>query len=121
MTRRRGSVAFSLVQSEYNLSGLETNAAFQRDLSTAQQGYLRGLYIDANPRMVRNLLTGACPEIRCGAYQLKCTSEDLFAGTVEALYLMRCTFFHGELVPSKEAAACYEPAYQLVRKFLASI
>jgi hypothetical protein len=42
----------------------------------------------------------------------------LFAGMVEVLYEMRCTLFHGELAPTKEAVVCYEPAFRLVRRFL---
>ena len=26
--------------------------------------------------------------------------------------------FHGEMVPTKEASACYEPAFKIVRRFL---
>ena len=68
--------------------------------------------------MVCSLLDGEHSPIECGTFSLKCGREALFAGTVEAIYLMRCTLFHGELEPTPETSQCYEPAYRLVRQFL---
>jgi hypothetical protein len=56
--------------------------------------------------------------IRCGAYNFVCGKDVLFAASIEVVYQMRCTLFHGELVPTKDAVLCYEPAYRLVRRFL---
>lgn len=38
--------------------------------------------------------------------EFRCQPEQLFAGVTETIYLMRCCYFHGELVPSREASAC---------------
>ena len=57
-------------------------------------------------------------EIKCGAYGFNCGKEALFAGVVETVYQMRCTLFHGELIPTKDAVSCYEPAFRIVRRFL---
>jgi len=59
--------------------------------------------------------------LSCGAYDFRCQPDQLFAGVSETIYLMRCCYFHGELVPSREASACYEPAYHIVRRFLQAI
>jgi hypothetical protein len=119
--RQNGSLAFHFVQPKYDLAGLESHADYLSNLSANQQAFLRGLYLNANPREFSNLLEGNGPSITCGAYDFKCTAENLFAGVVETIYLMRCSYFHGELVPSREASACYEPAYHIIRRFLFSI
>ena len=59
--------------------------------------------------------------ISCGAHHFKCGEDYLFAGVVEILYLMRCTLFHGELDPTRDASGCYEPAYRIVRRMLEAI
>jgi hypothetical protein len=121
VTRQNGTTLFSLVQPAYDLSGLEAHQDYLTQLSPQQKALLRGLYLSANPREVVNLLDAGQSPITCGAYDFKCQADQLFAGIVETIYLMRCCYFHGELVPSKEASACYEPAYHIVRRFLQSI
>jgi hypothetical protein len=56
--------------------------------------------------------------LQCGAYIFECGRDALFAGAAEVLYEMRCTLFHGELAPTKDAVSCYEPAFRIVRRFL---
>ena len=112
---------FRHIQTKYDLGGIETQTDFVSKLNPSQQGRLKALYRLINPRFEANLLSMGQSDIVCGAHCFKSTPEDLFAGIVEIIYLMRCTLFHGELVPSREAANCYEPAYHLVRKFLQSI
>ena len=121
VNRQNGTVAFCSVQPTYDVAGLEANQNYLDKLSHQQQAFLRGLYLSANPREVTNLLEAGQPAIMCGAYELRCQPEQLFAGVVETIYLMRCCYFHGELVPSREASACYEPAYHIVRRFLQAI
>lgn len=119
--KKSGAVAFTLVQPTYDISALESNQNYLDDLSPTQQAFLRGLYLDANPQEVANLLDSGQPAIACGAYEFRCQPDQLFAGVAETIYLMRCCYFHGELVPSREASACFEPAYHIVRKFLQAI
>lgn len=121
VTRQNGTVAFTLTQPSYDLAGLESHPQYLQALSGQQQALLRGLYLQANPRQMVNLLEGGHQPIVCGAYELRCQPEQLFAGVAETIYLMRCCYFHGELVPSREASACYEPAYHIVRRFLQAI
>ncbi len=117
-----GVVVFQHNQANYTLADLEAQAGFSQTLSPTQQGVLRQLYAEVSPNWVENLLTYQDPatavDIECGAYRFKCGKNALFAGMVEVLYQMRCILFHGELAPSKDAIACYEPAYRLVRRFL---
>ncbi len=121
---RNGTTRFLLNQNRYDLAGLEGAPDFAARLNANQQGQLRGLYIAFSPRLVADLTN--CPgagarQIATGAVNMMCSPENLFAGIVENVYLMRCSLFHGELVPTKDATACYEPAYRIVRRFLASI
>lgn len=105
-------------QARFDLTDLEAQQSFQKSLTQNLQGILRQLYKDVVPVHICNLLEGQSQPIQCGAYEFRCERDSLYAGIVEALYLMRCTLFHGELVPTKEAIACYEPAYRLLRRFL---
>ena len=106
------------MQPSYDLARLEQLPAFQQSLTINLQGILRQLYQQACPKWVVNLLDGDQQPIVCGAYHFRCGPEALFAGIVEAVYLMRCTLFHGDLAPTQLAVRCYEPAYRLVRRFL---
>jgi hypothetical protein len=114
---RKGNIVLNHLQTHFDPTDLEAHGAF-KILSTNIQGFLRQLYKQIAPQWVGNLTEGAETPIECGAHKFCCGRDALFAGVVEALYLMRCTLFHGELVPSKEAIACYEPAYRLVRRFI---
>jgi hypothetical protein len=73
---------------------------------------LKGLYKSVNPRLVVDLTVRGESPIEACAYRFTCTPDEIFAGVSEVVYLMRNTLFHGELVPNRDATACYEPAYQ---------
>jgi hypothetical protein len=115
---RNNAVRFAYQQQAYGLADLEAQPGFQHNLTLNLQAFLRDLYNQAAPKWIANLLGGAQAPIACGAFTFCCGREPLFAGVVEALYLMRCTLFHGELAPTQHAVKCYEPAYRLVRRFL---
>lgn len=123
VTKKKGGT--SLVQipaTAHDLQALPTSPGFQQ-LSVAQQNVLRRLYAEAAPLWHCDLTSHEDPEpgdpvLQCGAYQFRCGKDVLFAGVVEVLYEMRCTLFHGELAPTKQAVGCYEPAFRLVRRFL---
>jgi hypothetical protein len=122
--RTKGAmIVIQQTQTAFDISGLEILPDFRQKLTTNLQGILRQLYTQAAPNWIENLTTYCDPdpnarEIKCGAYPFNCGKEALFAGVVEVLYQMRNTLFHGELVPTKDAVACYEPAFRLVRRFL---
>lgn len=116
--KRKGEIIFDCFQARFDLPDLEANPGFKNGLTVNMQAFLRQLYRKISPRLVEDLTSGTEREIKCGAHEFRCGRDSLFAGMVEAIYLMRCTLFHGELTPTKEATACYEPAYRLVRRFL---
>lgn len=120
--RRGTTIKLQHTQNKFDLADLESQTAYQ-SLNTNQQITLRQLYSRAAPKWIANLMTHRdldpnTREIKCGAYPFNCGRDALYAGVVEVIYQMRCTLFHGELIPTKEAIACYEPAYRLVRRFL---
>jgi len=114
---RKGNIILTYTQPFFNPTDLESQPQF-KFLSLNLKNYLRHLYQQVAPQLFGNLSNGGEVAIECAAYKFCCGRDSLFAGTVEALYLMRCTLFHGELVPSKEAVASYEPAYRLIRRFI---
>jgi hypothetical protein len=122
--RTKGAVVvLQEVQDKFDVAELEALPQFLQNLTPKLQGFLRQLYADAAPNWVENLtsykdLDPNTREIKCGAFGFWCGKDALFAGALEVLYQMRCTLFHGELVPTKGAVLCYEPAYRLVRRFL---
>lgn len=117
---RSGTIILTLPACPHNADTLKAVPAFMT-LSQTQQAILLQVYERAAPDWYCDLTTyedANSQPIKCGAFEFKCGSDQLFAGVVEVLYLMRCTLFHGELVPTKDAVACYEPAFRLVRRFL---
>ena len=123
VTRKRGGAALLAAQhTKHDAAALAAEPGFQC-LSPPQKEVLRRLYEEASPQWFCDLTTYEDPVPnrsvqQCGAYQFRCGKETLFAGLIEVLYEMRNTLFHGELVPTKEAVICYEPAFRLVRRFL---
>ena len=111
------------VQPRFDFANLETLPQVQQNLTPNLRGFLRQLYTEVAPNWIENLTTYKdldpnTREIRCGGFSFWCGKDALFAGVVEIVYQMRCTLFHGELVPTKGAILCYEPAYKLVKRFL---
>lgn len=109
-------------QPTYDLNQLQSLPDYHK-LTPNLQSFLRHLYEEAAPVWIGDLTTYQdldpnAREIRCGAYAFKCGKDALFAGVVEIVYQMRCTLFHGELIPTKDATSCYEPAFRIVRRFL---
>jgi hypothetical protein len=122
VTRKKGGAPLlTIPAARHDLNALPATSGFQ-DLSVTQQNVLRRLYIEASPSWVCDITLYdeglGSPPLQCGAYEFRCGRDILFSAVVEVLYEMRCILFHGELVPSKEAVACYEPAFRLVRRFL---
>ncbi|GGI55157.1 hypothetical protein [Oxalicibacterium solurbis] len=108
-------------QQKYDLEELEAIPAFGT-LRPTQKNCLRELYEASAPREILDLLTQKDIEpIKCGSFSFYCSREELFAAAVEAVYLLRCHLFHGELSPTKQASECYEPAYRIVRRFLTCV
>jgi hypothetical protein len=123
VVRQGGTTVVLQHQGPYDLLGIEGLPEFQNNLTDTQRIVLRDLYKAAAPRWIEDITTYVDQDpnnrnIRCGAYNFMCGRDVLFAASVEIVYQMRCTLFHGELVPTKDSVLCYEPAYRLVRRFL---
>ena len=119
---KTGAVVLQHTQAIFDLPGLQVLPHYQK-LTPNLQAVLRHFYEEAAPLWVCDLTAHQdddpnTREIKCGAYSFRCGRDALFAGVVETVYQMRCTLFHGELVPTKDAVACYEPAFRIVRRFL---
>jgi hypothetical protein len=119
---RKSAVKLSHTQTKFDLPELQSLDTYQ-SLSRDIQAHVSELYKEAAPQWICDLtshkdLDPNTREIRCGAYSLLCGKEALFAGVLETVYQMRSTLFHGELIPTKDAVACYEPAFRIVRRFL---
>ena len=117
---RHGVNKVNLQQPRFDLHGLEADGGFQ-GLPQGLKQRCRGCYAAVNPRLERDLTTGHEEVIQCGTHSFRCGPDFLFAGVVEVVYLMRCSLFHGELVPTREASDCYEPAFRIVRRFLEAV
>lgn len=117
---KNGSRKFSHSQDKYDARDLATVLNTSK-LNPQQTIRMKNLYANINPEVYANLMTFSEDEIECDAYVFRCSSEDLFAGTIEILYAMRCMLFHGELVPSRDAKLCYEPAYRILKHFLSLV
>ena len=119
---RNGNVLLAHSQPKFDLTGLTAIASY-RALTQNLQAFLAQLYKEANPKWICDLTSFQDKdpnnrEIKCGVYGFLCGKDALFAGVVETVYKLRCTLFHGELVPTKDAIECYEPAFRIVRRFL---
>lgn len=115
-----GTIKVNLPSHKFDPANLENDAGFST-LTENIKGRFRRHYEGANPRVERDLTTGDADPITCGTHSFRCGHDFLFAGVVEVVYLMRCSLFHGELVPTRETSECYEPAYRIVRRFLEGI
>jgi hypothetical protein len=121
--RPGNKLVLQLTQHSYNFEELEARPEYQHTMTQNLREFLRQVYASVAPRWIENLKIYVDTEvnarpIQCGAHVFQCGKEALFAGVVEVVYQMRNSLFHGELIPTKEAISCYEPAYRLVRRFL---
>jgi hypothetical protein len=120
ITSPDGMTKVNLAAHKYDPAQLDGDVAFGT-LSDNLQARCRSCYRNVNPYNARDLTAGDAELIICGTHQFRCGPEFLFAGVVEAIYLMRCSLFHGELNPTREASECYEPCYRILRRFLESV
>lgn len=123
---KAGALVLNLSQSKYNMQELENHASYAL-LPVSLRPKVRNMYQQAAPRLLRDLLSfnnrdaGEPAHIKCGSFQFPCGRQNLFAGTSEVIYQLRCTLFHGELEPTGQASECYEPAYRILRRYLSCI
>lgn len=118
---RNEKVKFQHVQALYDPNAVYAHPDFAANLSEPQRTTLRQFYDGCNPRPMCDLVQGGGPALTVAAMEFQCTAEDLLAGLVETIYVMRNALLHGEVDPDKEVLACYEPAYRIVMSFLGCI
>lgn len=116
--KRNGDVKFEFEQDEWDIDELVTFGKFTK-LSQTRRSYLQATYTAADPCPLLDLSSGDADELPIGDVAFKCTEQELFSGLVRVLYDMRNSLLHGELVPNETALRCYEPAYWLLKDFLA--
>jgi hypothetical protein len=116
-----GTSIVNLTQTRFDINGLNSDTSFNSNLTDNLKTRCRKTYNLVNPRLQRDLTLGDEQPLLCGTHTFKCGPDFLFAGVLEVIYLMRCTLFHGELVPTQEASECYEPAYRIIRRFLKAV
>ena len=112
---------FDYTQDQYDPDDVYGQQTFTTKLSTAQQTNLTRFYDGCNPRPLVDLVRGGGPPLSVGTMHLQCTPDELLAGLVETIYVMRNALLHGEVDPDPQVLACYEPAYRIVMKFLEAI
>lgn len=118
---RTGQIKFQHAQARYDPNDVYAQPGFVNNLSEAQRLSLRRFYDGCNPRPMVDLVQGGGPQLAVASMQLQCTAEDLLAGLVETIYMMRNALLHGEVDPDPQVLSCYEPGYRIVMKFLEAI
>ena len=118
---RTGQVKFRYIQARYDANEVYGQQDFVNNLSAPQQTALRRFYDGCNPRPMADLVQGGGPALPLGGMHFQCTPEDLLAGLVETIYMMRNALLHGEVDHDPQVLSCYEPAYRIVMHFLRTI
>ena len=95
----------SYPQAKHDLVDLCAQQSFA-SLRPNQQNCLKELYERAAPKEIEVLLnaTRSGNLLKCGSYTFYCNREELFSAVIEAMYLMRCHLFYGELSLTRQAS-----------------
>lgn len=101
----------------YDVDALQVHPHFAA-LSGPQRATLLGTFKRCNPRPFTDLFAGNGDGIEASGITFKCSDQQLFEGLIEVIYGLRNTLLHGELQPSPQAFAAYEPAYRILLTFL---
>lgn len=104
----------------FDLNALQVHPQYAA-LSDAQRSVLLGLFNRCNPRPMTDLFSGGGDGIIAGDITFRCTDQQLLDGVIEVIYGLRNTLLHGELQPSPQAFAAYEPAYRIILTFLGCV
>lgn len=120
--KRDGSAIFNFNQSNYNIEELKANSSFVT-LSTDYQNLLLDCYKKVEPYIQINftLIPTGASYFECGDYRFVKESENLAKGLIEIIYNLRCSLFHGEIVPNKEANQVYGAAYRILYILIQSL
>jgi len=123
--KRDGSAIFNLSQPNYDIEELKRNPDFVTQRQE-YQSYLLNCYRNVAPYIQKDFTTGfdttdKYSYYQCGNYKFIRESENLAKGLIEILYNLRCSLFHGEIVPNKEANQVYGAAYRILHMLIQSL
>ena len=123
LINKSGAVTKSIIHpGDWDLDIIQVHTGYLA-LQPNDRSRMLACYRQANPFHFRNLLADMADKnpLEMNAYKFARDPAAIFAGVVDVLYSMRNLLFHGELVPDMQANRTYEPAYHLLRHFIAMI
>ena len=104
----------------YNLDELLNDTDYN-NLSHTQKDYLKYCYEEINPDKPINLIFHEGDFIEFGSYKFINDTDKICKGVITALYLLRNSLFHGQIIPDKEANKVYGPAYHILHKLVEAL
>lgn len=123
ITNKSGAVTNTIIHpGDWDLDIIQVHARYLA-LKPNDRSRMLACYQQANPFRFRSLLADTADKnpLEMNAYKFARDPAAIFAGVVDVLYAMRNLLSHGELVPDSQANRTYEPAYHLLRHFIAMI
>lgn len=115
ITIQNGDIKLQTQQNNgYNLNELQNDTQYQA-LSINQKRNIEYCYEEINPNKPICLIShGETEEFQISNYKFINDIDKICKGTIEILYLLRNSLFHGQIIPDKETNRVYEPAYHIL-------
>ena len=128
---KSGEKIFNYKHTEYSLSHIEDNKAYQK-LPKPQQEQIRVYFEALEPTIVKPIIQNNTEEqpknyYSCGGIffvrdpDATPSSKIMFECLIETLYKLRHALFHGELTPNANSQKIYKNAYFCLKYLLESI
>lgn len=129
---RNGNLLFNYNHTQYDLTHLQSNQAFQ-GLTRAQQENVRLFFNQLEPIVITNAIeydleTAPYNHYPCDAFNFKrdhtdahCPAHIVCKALIEILYQLRNVLFHGELIPNEQNQNVYRNAYFCLKYLLPSL
>lgn len=114
VTSSTGQEVVSITLTEYDETALLGHPDYCTKLSPEQQRNLLACYKTICPELSL-LSSNPANEIDIGGYKFINDPTLISQAVVETVYKLRCVLFHGEIIPDKNTARIYEPAYHLLK------
>ncbi len=111
-----GSERFSYNQTAYDETALQQQL-LARGLSEECQQQCMALYKDISPYIIKSVLDETSDK-KFGDVAFISNIDEVCAGVIDVLYLLRCALMHGELTPNKSSSEVYEQAYYVLMMVL---
>ncbi len=115
----RSYAALSIQLQTFDWSLVEADPSFVA-LELGHQSRLKLMFDAVSPRLVRNVLQpgGQPGGLVCGDATFIPVPAQVFSALVDILYGLRNALFHGSITPNHQHNEIYEPAYNLVMRFV---